>query len=571
MLTTPVPSSRSQSPAPAPPPASIADVLDHLRSDHELDEQRRKACAGALRTLCSALGREASAVPASFREIDALLAAVPASARGRSKKSIDNARSLAKAALRRYSKEPGLPPRGTPLNPAWQGLADRLPDLRLRNGLSRFMRIASFHGCAPEDIDDAAVDRIVELARQVNWGRDVKSFRAQATGLWNEAVDTVPGWPTRKLTPPTPRAREAHLPISAFPDSFQRELAAYLSWARGDNPLAKDAPAQALKASTLRLREHQLRIAASVLASQLGGASSITSLEFLVKPEHVKQVLTSFLKTGPEMRVSAFTRGLSMTLKTVAKQWVGAPQADLDELARIQRKLGSAPSGLTAKNRKLIRQFDDPRVLAQLLNLPAKLREQTKTQRLSPQRRLQRMQMALAIELLLCAPIRINNLSALRMDQHIEWPSGWGGPAYIVLNNTETKNDMFLEYPLPDHARDLMREYLDRYRSYADGGDSPWLFVKMGGAAVSAATLRDGIKKAIKRELGIDMTPHQFRHLAAAIALDHHPGAIGLVRDLLGHKNIKTTVNSYAGMRTREAGQAYDKLLASRRLTGAEH
>jgi len=136
--------------------------------------------------------------------------------------------------------------------------------------------------------------------------------------------------------------------------------------------------------------------------------------------------------------------------------------------------------------------------------------------------------------------------------------------AYIVLNNTETKNDMFLEYPLPDHARDLMREYLDRYRGYADGGDSPWLFVKMGGAAVSAATLRDGIKKAIKRELGIDMT-RTSSGTSPPLSRSTTIRAPSARPRPVGHKNIKTTVNSYAGMRTREAGQAYDKLLASRR------
>jgi integrase len=64
------------------------------------------------------------------------------------------------------------------------------------------------------------------------------------------------------------------------------------------------------------------------------------------------------------------------------------------------------------------------------------------------------------------------------------------------------------------------------------------------------------------------MTVHQFRHLCAAIALDAHPGNLGLVRDLLGHKNIKTTANFYAGMRTREAAREYDRILERSRSTG---
>jgi integrase len=544
----------------------LGDLLTLLDADPTLDAKRRKTFEGALRTLCCALAREATAVPASMPEIDELLKAVPASARGRSKKTIDNARSLAKSALLRYSPPLGLPPRGTPLRPKWQELANKLTDARLRNGLSRFIRIASYQRIEPCAVNDEVVDQIVNTVAPLNWGRDVTRFREQVTTLWNEAVAEVPGWPQTNLTIPAKQARERHRPLSSFPVSFQQDLAAYLERASGRDLLAADAPAQPLSATTLKLRADQLRIAASTLADHLGGPEPVVTLAVLVKPEHVKKVLTSFLKTGPQMQVSAFTRGLYVTLRAVARQWVKAPPTELEELARMQRKLGSAPSGLTVKNRTLIRQIDDPRVLSQLLALPAALRKELQTRRLSPARRLQKMQIALAIELLLCAPMRLQNLATLRVDQQLQWPSGRGGQAYIVLNATETKNEEPLEYPLPGRVKDMLHEYLDRYRSYTAAASSPWLFVKMDGSPVTAGTLRDGIKKAIKRGVGIDMTPHQFRHVAAAIALDHSPGAIGLVQGLLGHKNPKTTANFYSGMRTRQAGLEYDKLLASRRV-----
>ena len=57
------------------------------------------------------------------------------------------------------------------------------------------------------------------------------------------------------------------------------------------------------------------------------------------------------------------------------------------------------------------------------------------------------------------------------------------------------------------------------------------------------------------------MTPHQFRHLAAKIELDGKPGAYELVRQLLGHKNLKTTVNNYCGLDTKRAGRAHAELI----------
>jgi integrase len=176
---------------------------------------------------------------------------------------------------------------------------------------------------------------------------------------------------------------------------------------------------------------------------------------------------------------------------------------------------------------------------------------------------LQKIQIALAIRLLLSAPIRLKNLAMLELNVSLQWPTGRAGDALIVLRRNETKNELPLEYPLEGPTKDLLHEYLDRYRCHVTLTGREWLFVRHNGKAVPDDALRDGIIKAIDRELGIHMTPHQFRHVAASIYLNAHPGAIGLVRDLLGHRNIKTTSHFYAGMRTREAVREYDRLLAS--------
>jgi integrase len=52
------------------------------------------------------------------------------------------------------------------------------------------------------------------------------------------------------------------------------------------------------------------------------------------------------------------------------------------------------------------------------------------------------------------------------------------------------------------------------------------------------------------------MTPHQFRHFAAALYLDQHPESFQNVSDLLGHAWAKTTL-IYAGSSSRRASRAY--------------
>jgi integrase len=78
-------------------------------------------------------------------------------------------------------------------------------------------------------------------------------------------------------------------------------------------------------------------------------------------------------------------------------------------------------------------------------------------------------------------------------------------------------------------------------------------------------TITNLIEKAVLKNLGLKFTPHQFRHFAAKIILDANPGAFEAVRQLLGHKNMKTTTNFYAGIDTLRAGRAHSDLLMSLR------
>jgi integrase len=57
------------------------------------------------------------------------------------------------------------------------------------------------------------------------------------------------------------------------------------------------------------------------------------------------------------------------------------------------------------------------------------------------------------------------------------------------------------------------------------------------------------------------MTVHQFRHAAGAIILKKRPGEYELVRQLLGHKNVQTTINAYIGLDGIQASEIYNKII----------
>jgi integrase len=77
----------------------------------------------------------------------------------------------------------------------------------------------------------------------------------------------------------------------------------------------------------------------------------------------------------------------------------------------------------------------------------------------------------------------------------------------------------------------------------------------------TAHTLSGQITQRIQKAIGLCITPHQFRHAAAAIYLKHHPGDYETVRRILGHRNIQTTIKFYCGLETLYANKAFGDLL----------
>jgi integrase len=85
--------------------------------------------------------------------------------------------------------------------------------------------------------------------------------------------------------------------------------------------------------------------------------------------------------------------------------------------------------------------------------------------------------------------------------------------------------------------------------------------VNVDGTPKSQATVAWLIASYSKRRAGIVLTPHQFRHLDAKVLLDAEPGGFETVKQLLGHKSLKTTVGAYAGIDSRRAARHHQRLI----------
>jgi hypothetical protein len=165
-------------------------------------------------------------------------------------------------------------------------------------------------------------------------------------------------------------------------------------------------------------------------------------------------------------------------------------------------------------------------------------------------------------------PLRMENLAVLKFGEHLHWPQGRGEPALLFIRTEETKNESPLEFELPIALSDRLHAFRHEIAPAVIGRHSDGLFISRKGIPRALRTIGLAIEKSVLRHIGVKLTCHQFRHIAAKIHLDANPGAYEVVRQLLGHKDFKTTTRFYAGIDTRRAGRAHADLLARLREAG---
>ena len=225
-------------------------------------------------------------------------------------------------------------------------------------------------------------------------------------------------------------------------------------------------------------------------------------------------------------------------------------------------RLPQLPAGLTPKNRQLQAWFDDQGNLARFLDLPEKLWAKAMSGRLSPERALLQAQDALLVGLQMHLALRPENLERLEFGRHISWPGGPKRPALLLLPASEMKNDQQPhEAEIGEPLAAWMWTYRERIVPAAVGTKSPFLFVRPNGTLKRSRTVAKRFSLLMRRELGLLKSPHQARHVLAKLELDNNPAAIELVRQLLGHASIKTTVNFYGGTDTRRAVRYHNDLI----------
>lgn len=535
-------------------------VLTAIAADTLLTPLQRRDLRSSIQRLSRIKGWPPAALPASLVGLRPILKSIDPVAVGLSQKSLQNLSANLSKAVRRYAKTTGIgPARGTPMSPVWQILHRGLPAMSLRNGLSRLAHWCSDRGIAPTDVGADVIARFGEYLEHETSVTDPQRILNQTKLLWNRAGRDVEGWLGQPLPAPPKRIARRRT-WEELPEDFRADAERYLTWLGGKS-LDDDAPQHPCKPSTLRTRRDQLRGAISMALDAGIPAEKLQSLADLINPDMAKVILEGYLnlKSG---KATSYIIDLAEVLVSISNVWVHLDAEALARLRKFVHRLGPQRNGMADKNRKILRCFDDDKTLGRLLFLPEKLMAMAEKRDHRSFHTLAIAQTAVQIAILQFVPLRIGNLAHLRLSQNLERPGGPHSNYIIVLRPDETKNEERMEFPLNSEVTGMIDRYLGAFRLHHRLSTSPWLFPGDKGAKTPAAVYRQ-IVSNVKRHVGIKMTVHAFRHLSAKLYLDNNPGQFEVVRRILGHRSIKTTIGFYAEFDSRRATQLYDKNLTS--------
>lgn len=543
---------------------SLQDLRDQVAS--QAAGIARRDMLSALDTAGRVFSRPLNAIRATPAAIRDLFGNSSGAEVGVSAKRWANVRSEVGKALRLYGEAvPAMTKRIT-LSPRWSQLLGTIAIRHHRMGLTR---LACF--CSAMDTEPASVgpEILVGFHAALEAEEVVKNPRKilkLTIALWNMCRRQVPDWPDLALSSPF-KPVSFTLPLSAFPRSFQQDVETWASRVRDPDPLDPEAPTRALRPSTVKGQIIGIRRFASALVHR--GAvpiEDLTGLRVLFEKDHFKSGLRFFLeRTGN--KPTATVQKVANGMRFIAKHYCKVGPETLKELTTVCARLDpGVPRQMGTRNRERLQQFDDPAKVARLLSFPAE--ERTRGAKLSnPVRAAHCMERALAIDLLINCGLRIQNLRTIHLTRNLR---AVGGKLYLSFDATEVKNNHMLEFELPADVGGALHEFCEKFRPRLPGAEGPYLFPGEDSGPRSHNALRHAIGETLRKNAGLIMHPHLFRHAIAKIVVERNPDLYVSISRHLGHKRIDMTLAHYLGTETRAAARHIDRLLRDARQSGGK-
>jgi len=549
---------------------SFADAIAIIAASDELPTQTRRHWATSLRQIAKAMDKPLEVMPARLSAVRADLARLHHAPTGLTPKTLQNHKSNVRGALRWLARENRIPKHGAALSPAWESLRAEIKDRFVRWRLSSFMRFCSAQGIAPAEVDERIVERFKGYRAQSGTPTDDASGR-RLVRAWNSNVGKIQGWPARRLTEPAVKPT-TELPWTEFPEGLRRDVDQYLQGLTKVRKSRSERRIRPLKPSTIRQRRMELAAAVRMAVKTGVPIGDLNSLSVLLSPDVVEKILDAYWAKNGETP-KAFTIDLAWRFLAIARETKCVDDAACQRLDQMRRHLEDQRcGGLTDKNTALIRQVLTPGVWGRVVKLPQDLMCAARSQRSSaPHRAAVTAQIAVAIAILTVAPVRLANLVGIRLGINLIKPGGPDSNYWLTFPDHDVKNRVRLEYPLEQYLTRMIDEYVHDFRPLVlRGRNDDWLFPGQSAGAKASTLFSGQITQRIYQTTGLRMTVHQFRHAAGALILKSRPGEYELVRQLLGHRNVQTTINAYIGLENIRASEIFSEIVMQHMDGGLE-
>ena len=543
---------------------TFADAIMVITAATDLSEENRRHWRSSLAGIAKAFDQPPEVIPARYSAIRARMAALHHAHLDWVAKTLANHRSNTKAALLWFAKEKDILQHGVALSPGWDRLRIRLTDRSTRYRLMPLMRFCSGVQIEPDAVDEGTINRYMEhRARTTARASDVANRRILAR-LWNAGISAIDGWPQQCLVEPPVKSAEGPQ-WNDFPKGLRAGIESYLA---GLKLIRRNKAGQRMrpcKPSTITTRQRELVAAVRMAVKEGIPLANLTSLKALIHPDVAEKILDGYWRKDGEVP-KTYTINLSCRFVALAHAIGGMDKDDLQKLGDIRFALEQhREDGMTPKNLALIRCVLTDEVWSRVTKLPGVLMRQARLERSAPVKAAVLAQIAVAVAILTVAPVRLGNLASIHLGENLTKPGGPQSNYWLTFNKYDVKNRVPLQFKLDEMVTAIINEYVHDFRpALVRGSNADWLFPGEAGEHKEKISFSTQIVERVEKSTGLRITVHQFRHAAGALILKHRPGEYELVRRLLAHKSVQTTIKFYLELETTQASEIFTDIVRNR-------
>ncbi len=453
---------------------------------------------------------------------------------------------------------------------AWRDLHSRTTR-NVALATSRFASFCTRQGLEPDDVTSDTFDAFAEAMTLRSLQENPEAIVRNTITHWNRGASSVEGWP-QLVIPQQRHARFYSMPFDAYPESFGRDVDAFLSTSSNASVFSTDYKRKN-RASTVALRRRQIRVCAALLIESGFPIDKLTSLEVLADPDNMAAALQRHVDRKAGKTTHSLVQLANVMARVAQTRRHDPAQVELLRIyaanAASSRLEEGGRIGMTKRNKQALRQFDLAANRKALLTLSDRVFAEVRAEPSPTRAQARRVMLAMTVELLLACAFRGANLVSLEVERHFNDERRQGSVIrHLLIPAAEMKGNEDFEVPLPDRTRVLLDEYLALYWQLLAPEGSLFLFPGKGGLLRDKNHFAGAISAFILRETGLKMHLHLFRHFAVKLHFLDHPDDIETPRRFLQHKSSKTTLAHYTEVRSDRSFGSYHQTLHDERTRG---